>query len=194
MNSTASRPTRFVSLGLAATLSLLALGGVQQARAEEKGNRGQLSAGDYKFVTDATHGGMMEVTLGQMAAQKATDPAVRDFGKRMVQDHQKADQQLMQLVSQKGATLPTDTTGEHKGMVGHLKNLSGADFDKAYMSHMVTDHKKDVKEFQNEAKKAQDPDVRAFASQTLPVLEEHLHLAQTVQSTVTGERRQSKAE
>ncbi|MDB6109522.1 MAG: putative outer membrane protein, partial [Pedosphaera sp.] len=101
---------------------------------------------------------------------------------------------LMQLVSQKGATLPTDTTGENKGMVDHLKNLSGADFDKAYMSHMVTDHKKDVKEFQREATKAQDPDLKAFANQTLPVLQEHLRLAQTVQATVTGERRQSKAD
>ncbi|MDB6112348.1 MAG: outer membrane protein, partial [Pedosphaera sp.] len=134
MKVNTSRVLRLVSLSLALTFGLLASGGFNNARAAEKGNRGQLSAKDYKFVTEAAQGGMMEVTLGQLAAQKASDPAVRDFGQRMVQDHQKADQQLMQLVSQKGATLPTDTTGENKGMVDHLKNLSGADFDKAYMS------------------------------------------------------------
>src|SRR5690242_8376207 len=102
MTANLCKLTRFICLGASAPVCLLVAAGFDTARAAEKANRGQLSAQDDKSVTDAAQGGMMEVTLGQLATQKATDPAVRDFGQRMVQDHQKADQQLMQLVSQKG--------------------------------------------------------------------------------------------
>ncbi len=194
MKANTSKIIRFITLGAAATFWLVGPAGVFNAAAATNGNRGQLSSQDYKFVTDAAQGGMMEVTLGQLAAQKAADPAVRDFGQRMVQDHQKANEQLMEIVSQKGATLPANAEGKEQGTMEHLKSLSGTDFDKAYIKHMVSDHKKDVKEFEKAAQKSQDPDLKAFANKTLPVLQEHLSMAESVKGKVAGEKSQSKAE
>jgi len=182
---------RVISLNAILASCLLLPLGLQTARAANE-NRGQLSSHDYKFAVEAVRGGMEEVALGQLAAQKAANPAVREFGQRMVQDHTQANQQLTQIVSQKGATLPSDTTKAEQREVDRLRNLSGADFDKAYMGLMVKDHKKDVKEFQRAAQKAKDTDLQAFASKTLPILQEHLGMAQSVESTVAGEKRQTK--
>ncbi|MDB6018378.1 MAG: outer membrane protein [Pedosphaera sp.] len=181
-----------MALGTAAAVCLLAA--AQIARGAEQQNRGQLSAHDYKFVQEAAEGGMTEVALGQLAADKASDPAVKEFGQRMAQDHSKANQELMQIASQKGAALPTSTTSAEQKEVDRLKGLSGTDFDKAYMKRMVKDHKKDVKEFENAAKKAEDPDLKAFAVKTVPVLQEHLQMAESVHAKVAGEQKQTSAQ
>lgn len=175
-------------------LSLLSLGAAVAAfcvfttttAAAADENRGQLDSKDYKFATEAVRANTEEITLGQLAAQKASSTAVQQFAQRMVQDHTKANQQLTQIVSQKGATLPaTTTTGEERES-DRLAKLSGADFDKAYMSRMVKDHKKDVKEFQKAANDAQDPDIKNFAATTLPTLQEHLQMAENTEASVKG--------
>jgi putative membrane protein len=184
------RMIRSASIGAVAAFCMLV--SFRAAAAEDQ--RGQLSAHDYKFVVDAAKGGMAEVSLGQVAAQKASDPSVKDFAQKMVQDHQKANEELTKLAAQKGATIPADTASAEKGTMDHLNNLSGADFDKAYMDHMVKDHKKDVKEFEKEAKNAKDPDVQAWASKTLPTLQEHLRMAESIDTTAKAEKRQSNAQ
>jgi len=152
-----------------------------------EGNQGQLSSSDYKFVSEAVQGGMAEVQLGQIARDRAADPAVKQFADKMVKEHTDADQQLTQLASQKGATLPTDIPSAEKRETDRLLKLYGADFDRAYMKRMVRDHEKDVKEFQREAKKASDTDVQSWANKTLPTLQEHLKMAQDVDKNIKGE-------
>src|ERR1051326_144199 len=93
-------------------------------------NRGQLSAKDYHFVREAAQGGMEEVQMGQLAQQKGSSQAVKDFGQRMVTDHNKANDELKQLVSQKGATLPATLTRRENSTLEDLQKLSGKDFDK----------------------------------------------------------------
>jgi putative membrane protein len=147
-------------------------------------NHGQLSSSDYKFVSEAAAGGMAEVQLGQIARDRATDPAVKEFADKMVKDHSQADQQLSQLASQKGATLPTDIPAAEKRETDRLLKLSGAEFDRAYMKHMLRDHKTDVKEFERESKSAADPDVQSWASKTLPTLQDHLKMAEDIDANV----------
>ena len=130
----------------------------------------------------------MEVTLGQLAAQKASDPEVRKFGERMVQDHQKANMELAGLVSKKGATLPEPSAKKEEKTVEHLSSLSGADFDRAYVKAMLSDHKKDVKEFQKQSEKAEDADLRTWVAKTLPTLQEHLTLVQGLEAKVVASR------
>src|SRR6267142_4707213 len=89
------------SVGLALMLS----SGVLFA-ADTEGQRGQLTSKDYSFVTDATRGGMEDVQLGELAKQNAGSPAVREFGERMVADHQKANDGLKQIVHKRGALIP----------------------------------------------------------------------------------------
>jgi len=138
------------------------------------------SAADTKFMKEAADGGMAEVQLGQLAASKASSDDVKKFGQRMVDDHSKANDQLKQLASQKQVDLPQDVSAKHKATKERLSKLSGAEFDRAYMSEMLKDHKKDVAEFERESKSAKDQDVKNFAAQTLPTLQEHLKQAQSI--------------
>lgn len=146
-----------------------------------KSSDAKLSGGERRFVETAARHGMAEVQLGKMAQDKAQDAQVKDFGRRMVEDHGKANDQLKSLASAKGVTLPTEPDAAHKRLADRLAKLSGAEFDHAYMKEMVDDHQKDVKEFRDMARSAKDAEVKAFASANLPVLEEHLKMAQALQ-------------
>ncbi len=137
-----------------------------------------LSSGDRKFFTDASQGGMLEVELGKIAAEKGSNPDVKAFGQRMVDDHSKANDQLKDLATKKSVKLSASLSPSKKQMVAKFNKLSGAAFDSSYMSHMVTDHKQDVAEFQKEAKNGKDSDVKAWAESTLPTLQDHLKMAQ----------------
>src|SRR5205814_6248381 len=92
-----------------------------------------LSGDDRSFMTEAATGGMAEVELGRLAAQKGQSADVKKFGQRMVDDHSKAKDELKQLATRKGVTLPADLTSEQKSEKDKLSKLSGAAFDKEYM-------------------------------------------------------------
>ena len=143
---------------------------------------GSLSSDDRDFLTKAAQGGLMEVELGRLAAQKAQSADVKRFGQRMVDDHSKANTELKTLASAKGMTVPTDLSADGKEAQTKLSKLSGADFDKEYMTLMVDDHQEDVAEFEKESRDADDPDVKAFAAKTLPTLQQHLQMAQSINS------------
>src|SRR6478672_8230657 len=139
---------------------------------------------DHAFVTQAAKGGLAEVQLGQLAADKASSDEVKKFGQRMVTDHSKANDELKSLAQSKNVTLPTDLDPKDKATHDRLAKLSGAAFDRAYMQHMLADHRKDVNEFKKESTSGKDSDVKAWASKTLPTLEEHLKLAQDANKAV----------
>ena len=149
---------------------------------------------DQKFVMDAAKGGMAEVELGKLAQDKASSDQVKNFGKRMVDDHSKANDELQTLAKNKNITLPTDLDPKDKALKDRLSKLSGAAFDRAYMNAMLRDHRKDVNEFKMESSNGQDADVKAFASKTLPTLEDHLKLAQQTEKAVgtSGTAKSSK--
>ncbi len=163
------------------------------ASSDSSSESGKLSAADKKFVMDAAKGGMMEVELGKVAADKGNSPDVKQFGQRMVDDHSKANDQLKSIAEQKGVTLPTDLDAKDKAMKDKLSGLSGDQFDKMYMQHMVMDHKKDVAEFKKESTSAKDSDVKNFASQTLPTLQDHLKQAQDVNGKTSGSASSAKS-
>jgi putative membrane protein len=106
----------------------------------------------------------------------------------MVDDHGKANQQLSTIAQQKNVQVPTELTGKAKADHDRLSKLSGEQFDRAYMQMMVRDHRKDVGEFRKQSTSAKDPDVKSFASQTLPTLEEHLKMAEQTQSSLNAAR------
>ena len=153
----------------------------------------KVARADRKFIETAAEGGMAEVQLGQLAAQKGQSDQVKQFGQKMVDDHTKANDQLKQIASTKGVTLPTDLKSADKREMDRLSKLSGAEFDREYMKHMVSDHKKDVSDFQKEAKSGKDAEVKSFASQTVPVLQQHLQLAQSTDAAVRSEGRGNTA-
>lgn len=138
---------------------------------------GKLNSTDRRFVMDAAQGGMLEVELGRMVASKASSDDVKQYAQRMVDDHGKANDQLKQVAEKKSITLPTTLDAKHQHDLDRFSKMSGAELDKAYMEQMYRDHQKDVAEFRKASERSSDPDVKNFASSTLPTLEEHLHQA-----------------
>jgi len=138
------------------------------------------------FVKKAAQGGMAEVELGKLAADKATNADVKKFGQRMVDDHGKANDELKSIASSKNITLPTDLTAKDKTLRDRLSKLSGEAFDRAYMQAMLSDHRMDVNEFKHESTSGKDSEVKEFAAKTLPTLEDHLKQAQSTQKEVVG--------
>ena len=154
---------------LALVIGAMSLAGAARAETTPTGDGSSLSAKDKTFMKKAAKGGMMEVAMGQVAEQKAQSDDVKSFGKRMVTDHSKANDELKSIASKKGVQLPSK---EHSG-----KWTS----DKAYMDMMIKDHEKDLAEFKEEASSGSDPDVKKFADDTGKMVQEHLDLAKETQ-------------
>ena len=143
-----------------------------------------LAAADKSFVEKAAVGGMAEVEMGKMAQQKGSSDQVKQFGSRMVEDHSKANDELKQIASGKGLQLPSAPDAHNQQQMARMQKLSGAEFDRAYMDHMVKDHKKDIAEFKKQASSGKDPEIKAFAAKTLPTLQEHLKMAEAADAEV----------
>jgi putative membrane protein len=167
-------------IGAAAQSTSSAAGSQNSASSASSSQSGKLAASDRQFMIKAAQGGKAEVELGQLAQQNASSPEVKQFGQRMVTDHTQASEQLKQIASQKGVTLPESLNAKDAATKARLEKLNGQAFDRAYMKDMVMDHTKDVSEFKTEAKTGKDPDVKNFASQTAPTLEEHLKQAKSI--------------
>jgi len=133
------------------------------------------------FLSDVAEGGMTEVELGKLAQTKSKNPDIKKFGQMLVEDHSKANAEAKTLAGKKNINLPTGM-GSHQSTFDKLKGLNGDDFDKEFVSDMVDDHEKDVSTFQKESQNSTDPDVKAFAAKTLPVLQKHLDTIKGIQS------------
>lgn len=158
-----------------------------------------LSSSDRRFVNDAHEGGVTEVAMGRLGVTRAMNPDVKAFAQLMIDDHSKADQELMQIASGKGITLsnppppsaPTSSTdqpshlsGKQREMMDRLNKLSGADFDREYIKNQLKDHEKDVPLFEKQATSGSDPELKAFAAKTLPTLRAHLQQARDLAGKV----------
>jgi putative membrane protein len=142
------------------------------------GSGSELSSADKTFIRKAAQGGMAEVELGKLAQQQGSDQAVKDFGQRMVTDHQQANDKLMALAQSMNVQLPTSLDKKDQKELDKLKGLNGAAFDKAYARAMRKDHRMDIREFEHEAKSGKDTQVKQFAETTLPTLKDHLAMAE----------------
>jgi putative membrane protein len=159
--------SRFWVLSLAA--ASLGFAGLAIAQDTGAATSSSVSAKDKTFMKKAAKGGMMEVAFGNLAEQNAQSEDVKSFGKRMVTDHSKANDELKKIAAEKNVQLPTKEPT--------LKWSS----DKTYMDAMVKDHEKDLAEFKEEATSGSDPDVKKFADDTAKMVQEHLDLAKEIQ-------------
>jgi putative membrane protein len=139
---------------------------------------------DSEFLVEAASGGLMEVQAGELASTKAQNARVKAFGAMMVRDHGKANEELKALASSKNITIPTTPGEDHQKHINDLNQKSGKDFDNAYMSMMVDDHKDDVDKFESASNNAKDAAVKAFAAKTLPVLRAHLDSARAINDAI----------
>ncbi len=155
---------------LTLTVAALSLAGIAMAQDSPAAKSSSLSVKDKTFMKKAAKGGTMEVAMGKLAEQNGQNEDVKSFGKRMVTDHSKANDELKSIASNKGVQLPSK------------EPTTKWSSDKGYIDAMVKDHEKDLAEFQEEAKTGSDPEVKKFAEDTAKMIQEHLDLAKETQS------------
>jgi putative membrane protein len=146
----------------------------------------QPNQNDRLFVDEATIGGRAEVEFGQLAQQKGRAEAVKDFGRQMAADHDQANQPLTQLAKAANIPQPGDLDEEHKAMCAIFDKLSGAEFDLAYIRGQTSDHQKTAQLLEWEIGSGQDPQLKGFASQILPIVLRHLQMATDIQNQLAA--------
>jgi putative membrane protein len=139
---------------------------------------------DRDFVRKAENANLLEVSLGEMAQQQAASPEVKQFGGRMAKEHTLASNKLLEISKKDKLEAPGDLDRKEYEMVQHLSGLKGRDFDRAYIKHMVENHKEDLQMFEQMAKEGANPDLRDYAKQTLSTLREHLKMAQDIYNKI----------
>lgn len=164
---------KFGFAGLVAVALLIIFAAPQQAQEKSSLRSGILSKRDHKFAKKATLEGLLQVQAGQLAVSKGGAPVVRQFGEVMVTLHSQANEELKRLATVKEASLPAKLGKERKRLEG-LRTLSGAEFDRAYAKLMVMEYQEALREYQDFAKKAEDPDLKEFAARAIPTVEQHL--------------------
>jgi putative membrane protein len=122
----------------------------------------------------------VEISLGQLAAQRASNKEVREFGQQMVEDHKKVGQQVELLALKHGITLSPGEDHEHHKKLEELSRLSGHAFDREYMDYSIRDHESTLEAFQRRAQIVQDQDIKQWISLLLPILEGHREKAHRV--------------
>jgi len=145
---------------------------------------GAAGSPDASFYKSLAAGGLAEVDLGKLAAEKASNQSVKDFGSRMVKDHSAADEELKSLADSKHVSLPSSPGTAAHTKKAELEVLSGEHFDKSYVSNQVKAHQQTVALLKKEIASGSDPDARAFAQKVLPTIESHLKAADQLADTL----------
>ena len=140
---------------------------------------------DETFAKVAARGGLAEIKLGKLAMDQGSSEAVKAFGTRMVAEHTKAGDKLKEAAKEEQIGLPTDISARDQAAYDRLSKLSGADFDQAYAQDMVKDHQQDLRDFQREANHGNDDVIRGFASETVPIIQQHLDQAKEMMKAVS---------
>ena len=151
--------------------------------ADQLGNVGgmkadQQAAIDKIFVKKAMQGSIAQVQLGQLTLQKSNNDQVKQFARKMIDDHTKLNEQMRPVAQQLGVEIPTEVSKKDKSLMSKMQALSGPAYDEAYIKDMVKDHKQDLNDFQMEASSGQDQTVKDAATQGSKVIAQHLQMAQ----------------
>jgi putative membrane protein len=139
-----------------------------------------LSSADRTFVEKAASGGMAEIQAAQVAQQKASSPQVKQFASRMITDHTQANNELQQIAQQENIDVPSQPSQQDRSSVQRLGGMTGSAFDRSYAQDELRDHQQDVALFQREASSGKVPALKQFAQKTLPILRQHLQMAQAL--------------
>lgn len=133
---------------------------------------------DKEFMESAAHSDQNEIQQSKMALAKGVTGMAKEMADKMIADHTKSTADLKKIAAKKGITLPTDMDADHKAMAPAMERLSGKDFEQKYLAQMVTDHQKTANTMMAHEKMTQDADLKAFIGKTLPVVQQHLGMAE----------------
>jgi putative membrane protein len=152
-----------------------------EAKADSTDKMVEAAKDDQDFLVKAASGGLMEVQLGKLTAEKSASASVKEFGQKMVTEHSKLNDELKALAAQKNITVPSMPGEDEMKHIDKMNEVKmGREFDKDYVALMVDDHKDDLDKFEKAATDCKDPDIKAFAAKYVPVLKQHLDAAQAL--------------
>ena len=154
--------------------------------ANETSARSPVSQADEQFIHKAAAGGIAEVEMAKLAANRTASPQVKQFAERMIVDHGMANQKLEKLAAGRGITISTTLDAEHQTKLEELAKESGSAFDWQYMKAQVAGHEKMQALLEDEAKATKDPSLKRFAQETLPTVEAHHRMAEDVQKNIAA--------
>jgi len=132
-----------------------------------------------EFLYNALKGDNSEIMLGNLAADRARDPAVRDYGRKLANDHSQARGEVLDVGGRFGIRSTREMAPEARDERDRLMGMRGRDFDREFVRYMIDDHRKDIGDFRDEAREHHGP-VSDLASRQLPTLREHLRIAQSL--------------
>jgi putative membrane protein len=132
------------------------------------------------FLQKAAQGQLAQIALGTLALKKASRKEVKEFGAEISEDHQYASQEIKELSASEGIYLPVELDAEHKKQQQRLSQLSGKAFDEAFVASILTNHRKDVQEFEKNTAMLRNEKVKQWAEGILPILTVHLKKAERV--------------
>jgi putative membrane protein len=138
-----------------------------------------------QFITKVAQGNLAEIELGRLGEHKAESNEVKQFARLMVTAHTRLNQEIQDLAHQKGATFPSDIGKENKRIKTNLEKLSGANFDKAYIQQIIAEYNKNIALYRRQSQKSDDKNLKNWAAKNLPLLQEHLRLARSIQDNLT---------
>ncbi len=175
-------------LKVSTVIGLVAVGAsTQAAMAQTNGSSMSVPAADKKFAMMVAQTDMAELQVSNMALQKSNSDDVKKLAQKLIDDHTKTTDSMKEIASKKGLTLPTETDAKHKALAAKLQNENGAQFDKDYLAANSMDHHKVVAAFEKEANSGKDPDIKSFASQYLPAIQEHTKMIDDDKSKMGGQ-------
>jgi putative membrane protein len=139
---------------------------------------------DAEFTTEAAIGGMAEVEFSKLALTKTSNGKVKDFATMMVNDHGKANEDLMAIAKSKSISIPLVLDDKHQKDLDDLSKKTDSDFDKKYVDHMIDNHQKTEKLLKDQGKDGTDPELKAFANKTLPIVQAHLETIKNIKKSM----------
>lgn len=172
------------SASTSASGSGAASSGASASKSGQSGQSGQsqLSKDDQKIIEELAQANLAEIATGKLALERSQNPQIKQFAQQMIDDHTKSQQQLKQLADSKGVQLPSEPARKHQRMADKLAKLEGNKFDEEYRKQVGEKAHEDTHKLLERAQKdAKDPQLKALAQQTLPVVEKHLSMAESME-------------
>lgn len=154
------------------------------ARTGNGGSSSPAATADVVFARDAAAANLAELRMGELAARQAQAANVKTFARRMVADHTKLAQQLDAIARHAGLVLPSMLDSKDSAALASLAHQQGTAFDRAYIRAQLTDHRSALALFQREAARGTDPDLKRFATEALPTLQQHLAMADAAEKMI----------
>ncbi len=135
---------------------------------------------DERFLKERTAAILIEVEISQLAVQKTNNQSLKKLSNQIIADRLEILEELKKLSSLKNVTLATNSGDQHASLLTDLQNLPAADFDKKYLSFIIELLEEDTRKFEKAANKANSPEIKIFASKSLPVMRTHLDAARSL--------------